>query len=112
MKIFHDQCTFTICRLRVSQHWSMVGSVHNQGVLCSCNGHFRIGSSIHVILLFVYHRKYLTVGRGGERELYTNQSVLCRASILFTKSAKVQNKSFNWSICAEFKTSDSIGLFV
>ena len=44
---------------------------------------------------------------GENWELVTDQLVVCRATTLFTKSAKVWNRGFNWLACMEFCFPDS-----
>ena len=40
---------------------------------------------------------------GENWELGTNQSVFCRVTTLFNKSAKVWKERFNWPVCAGFQ---------
>ena len=45
---------------------------------------------------------------GEKRELDTNHSVFCRVPTLFSKSAKVWNKGFNWPVCSLFRYPNSL----
>ena len=60
-------------------------------------------SSIMLFMSLILSLMLLIMSSVGEKkELGKNQSLLCRAPTLFTKSVKVWNKWFNWSVCKKF----------
>ena len=67
-----------------------------------------VGQRKYYLPLYYIQRKWLSKSRiptltlGENWELGTNQSVVCRATTLFTKSAKMWNRGFNWPVYTGF----------